>query len=755
MSISINGTQHGFFNCTRGVRQGDPLSPLLFCLAEEVISRSVTKLVRDGKLTLIKGSRQMDVPSHILYADDIMLFCKASRSNIEALSNLFRNYAEASGQLVNPRKSFIYAGVVPPQRLQYFADHLGFNIGALPFVYLGAPIFKGKPKRSHLQAVADKVKSKLSAWKASQLSMAGRVQLIRSVIQGMMIHTISVYSWPSSLIKDVERWMRNFIWSGDVNQRKLVTVACHRVCTPCIEGGLGLRSLSKLNEATNLKLCWELFQSNLQWAKFLRHRVFKGPKPISYHIFSSIWSSVKSSLQDVYCNSSWQIGNGEDVNFWLDPWCGEPLVHSFAIPSQMQSSLKAKVKDFIKDQSWKIPNCLLLAYPDLQNLVDSIIIPLSPKDDKMLWKLSHDGDLSLKDAYSFYSPVGQVVNWGKLVWNAYIPPSKSMVIWRCLQHKLPTDDNLSLRGCLLPSMCSLCDSNIETHHHLFMNCNFATSIWNWLGSCLNANCQFSDVNEAFMLCNQNWSPLCNLVIAAAIINCVNFICFARNQRRFNDKKMHWKSVINLIIASVSLSGNNFGLKAKSNIAEFVLLQKFHVKMKHGNAPRIKEVLWQPPIFNWVKCNCDGASLGNPGLSSCGGIFRNSDALFLGAFSFNLGISSSLNAELVGAMIAIETAVNKGWSQLWLESDSMLVVKAFSSSKVVPWALRNRWDNCLARISNMNFFVSHIYREGNHCADKLAGLGLTLPGFTWWNQIPPQLRDDFGRNRLGMPFYRFC
>jgi ribonuclease HI len=114
-----------------------------------------------------------------------------------------------------------------------------------------------------------------------------------------------------------------------------------------------------------------------------------------------------------------------------------------------------------------------------------------------------------------------------------------------------------------------------------------------------------------------------------------------------------------------------------------------------------------PIFNWVKCNCDGASLGNPDLSSCGGIFRNSDALFVGAFSFNLGISSSLNAELVDARIAIETAVNKGWSQLWLESYSMLVVKAFSSSKVVPWALRNKWDNFLARISNMNVFVSHI------------------------------------------------
>jgi ribonuclease HI len=158
-------------------------------------------------------------------------------------------------------------------------------------------------------------------------------------------------------------------------------------------------------------------------------------------------------------------------------------------------------------------------------------------------------------------------------------------------------------------------------------------------------------------------------------------------------------------------------------------------MKYGNAPRIKEVMWQPHILNWVKCNCDGASLGNPEILSCGAIFRNSDAAFLGAYSFNFGISSSLNVELVGALEAIETTVNKGWSHIWLESDSMRVVMIFSSSKVVPWPLRNKWDSCLGKIFNMNIFVSHIYREGNHCADRLASLGFSLPSFTWCHQIP--------------------
>ena len=89
LSISINGTQHGYFHCTRGVRQGDPLSPLLFCLAKDVLSRSISKLVEEGKIELITGTRHEKVPSHILYADDIMLFCKGKVSCITALINTF------------------------------------------------------------------------------------------------------------------------------------------------------------------------------------------------------------------------------------------------------------------------------------------------------------------------------------------------------------------------------------------------------------------------------------------------------------------------------------------------------------------------------------------------------------------------------------------------------------------------------------------------------------------------------------------
>lgn len=194
MSISINGKHHGYFSYTRGVRQGDPLSPLLFCLAEEVMSRSITKLVRKGTLSLIQGSRNNPAPSHILYADDIMIFCKGTAANIHALTDLFINYSQVSEQFVNPQKSLIFARSISPLRLTNISHQIGFNIGTLPFTYLGVPIFKGKPKTFHLQPITDKIRLKLSTWKASLLSLSGRVQLVRSVIQSMLLHYISIYS---------------------------------------------------------------------------------------------------------------------------------------------------------------------------------------------------------------------------------------------------------------------------------------------------------------------------------------------------------------------------------------------------------------------------------------------------------------------------------------------------------------------------------------------------------------------------------
>jgi hypothetical protein len=263
-----------------------------------------------------------------------MIFCKGNIAGLRALKDLFNRYALESGQVINNAKSTIFHGSITNRRLLSIVDLLNFKVGSLPFLYLGVPIFRGKPKVLHLQPIADKIKLKLSAWKASLLSIAGRIQLIKSVIQSMLTYSISLYSWPVSLLKDLERCIRNFIWSGDIEKRKLVTISWKKICRPLAQGGLNIRSLIHINKASNLKLCWNMVNSQTSWAILLKDRVFRKGKTIQHHIFSSIWSSIKEEFNVLKDNTVWLVGNGERINFWLDSWCGDPLVEQLGIPDQ-------------------------------------------------------------------------------------------------------------------------------------------------------------------------------------------------------------------------------------------------------------------------------------------------------------------------------------------------------------------------------------------------------------------------------------
>lgn len=367
-----------------------------------------------------------------------------------------------------------------------------------------------------------------------------------------------------------------------------------------------------------------------------------------------------------------------------------------------------------------------------------------PRDDQLIWKDSPSGELSLKDAYNFHRIPNQRREWSKIIWNSAIPPSKSFHVWRIIHNKMPTDENLQLRGLSFPSMCSLCNKQPETSKHLFLNCPFSLSLWNWLCSLINLNLNLTSVLSIFKICKRGWSQQGMLVIAAAVINILNVIWWCRNNKRFNDVKPNFRTCVNMIVANTSTSGNLTSLTTNNSIHNFVLLKAFNVKCHLSRAPKIIEVLWQPPIQSWVKCNTDGASLGSTGLAACGGIFRDCKGDSLGCFAVILGI-----------ILAIESAYQKNWSNLWIETDSMIASLAFKSQHIVPWQLKNRWENCLLMMSNMHFMITHIVREGNHCADKLANLGLSVVNFTWWNYPPAEILEDLSRNRLGLPYFRFC
>jgi len=152
------------------------------------------------------------------------------------------------------------------------------------------------------------------------------------------------------------------------------------------------------------------------------------------------------------------------------------------------------------------------------------------------------------------------------------------------------------------------------------------------------------------------------------------------------------------------------LSASSSMSEFMICDVKAFMSKLILLRQIcKEVTWQPRLFNWIKCNCDGASAGN--IASFRGIFRNNKVLFLGCLAEGLGPGNSYYVDLCGAMQSIEFANSNNWRNLWLESDSMLVVKAFKDVRKVPWMIRNRWTNSLAIVSSIyELCFTCIYRR---------------------------------------------
>lgn len=153
LSILINGTPQGYFACSRGVRQGDPLSPFFFCLAEEAFICWLDHYIHTGHLTT-----HHKLPRHLIYEDDILIFLEATRANGRCIKTLLDDYGLLSGQKHSPPKSSIlYDANAPHDTVQYIKAHTCITTGYLPFKYLGVPIFRGAPKVEHLSSMTDSI----------------------------------------------------------------------------------------------------------------------------------------------------------------------------------------------------------------------------------------------------------------------------------------------------------------------------------------------------------------------------------------------------------------------------------------------------------------------------------------------------------------------------------------------------------------------------------------------------------------------
>ncbi|CAL0322958.1 unnamed protein product [Lupinus luteus] len=319
---------------------------------------------------------------------------------------------------------------------------------------------------------------------------------------------------------------------------------------------------------------------------------------------------------------------------------------------------------------------------------------------------------------------------------------------------MPTDENLQSRNCTLVSMCSLCNKNNENTIHLFLDCPFANAIWNWFNNLFSCRLDTSSFNNLLLVCNANWSAQTRDVITATIVHSINAIWWCRNQARFESRLCTVNHAISRIKGAYALSGNTTNSVASPTVKELGILKALKITMNYSKAPKIIEVSWQKPTNDIININCDGAARGCPGSAGGGAIFRNYKGEVLACFSDFYEIQDALYAELNKAIEAIQFAYKKGWMKVWLEVDSSTVVDILKGKIHPPWKLIKKWILCQGNLQFMDRYTSHIYREENSSADKLANYGINSKSYSVWDKSPSFIQSDCFRNSIGLPSYRF-
>ncbi|CAL1410255.1 unnamed protein product [Linum trigynum] len=251
--VLMKGTPSGFFAPTRGLRQVDPLSPLLFVLCIEGFAALLRQTISVEKLKGVKVALRAPRISHLFFTDDSYLFLIGSLQECENLIEVLNTYKELSGQRVNLAKSAVCfsKNVSGPDR-EFLREILGVGAVGVHDKYLGISSLIARSKMATFRFLEEKLLSRLQGWKQRTLSWATKETLIKSVALALPLHVMSYFKLPLSLCQLLDRHVAQFWWGWKGVVLKFNGCLGTKCALVSMMVAWGSAALSTL-----IKLCWQ------------------------------------------------------------------------------------------------------------------------------------------------------------------------------------------------------------------------------------------------------------------------------------------------------------------------------------------------------------------------------------------------------------------------------------------------------------------------------------------------------------------
>ncbi|XP_041015027.1 uncharacterized protein LOC121257846 [Juglans microcarpa x Juglans regia] len=328
--------------------------------------------------------------SHLLYADDVLVFLNGTKRSMQRLMKTFALYEKWSKQQISIAKSALFiAPYVSSVRRRRLLRSTGFLEDHFPVTYLGAPLMDGRLKASYLDSLVTKLRAKVAGWKARLLSQGGRLVMLKHVLTSMASHILVVMDVSKVVIAKLNNILLSFFWGEHGGKAKMKWCAWDQISKPTSEGALGLRSFSEVQSVMHMKLAWSLLSTNSLWARFMLQKYGKGRHlslVVSTHASSRLWRSIVCILPEV-CEASKVKANEGRSSFWFDRWVGERSLCEL-VSSVDQPLLK--ISDVWLQNQWDFKVLSQLVGKELANEVQRKLVAWQ-KPAAGWWKLNMDG----------------------------------------------------------------------------------------------------------------------------------------------------------------------------------------------------------------------------------------------------------------------------------------------------------------------------------------------------------------------------